>query len=325
MLVLLALLGLACPARADELRNIKVGQPVPPFALNTLAGRTLESAALRDKVLVLVYLSAEQKSSERALTIADALGKELRNEDVVIASMTADVTRVAHFRGQRDRLNIHRPLGLDVGRRVYGDLGLIVVPTTIVVDREGRLARVISSCKSDYEHVLRSYILHTLGKLDDAELASTLAAERYDRDRPAERIARRRAAARVLRKKGLLGDAENELIAALEINPTDTECTLDLAALRIDMEQFDEAGRLVEQARATDPDHRRAKLLRGIVLYHQDRLDDAQTLLAESLLLNSNPVRTHYYLGLIAERRGDQASAIRHFKESLDRLLREHD
>ncbi|MHC4908965.1 MAG: hypothetical protein ACYTF9_04510, partial [Planctomycetota bacterium] len=68
MLVLLALLGLACPARADELRNIKVGQPVPPFALNTLAGRTLESAALRDKVLVLVYLSAEQKSSERALT-----------------------------------------------------------------------------------------------------------------------------------------------------------------------------------------------------------------------------------------------------------------
>jgi peroxiredoxin len=324
MAVLLATLGLAAAARGDELRNVKVGQPVPPFGVTTVSGEKLQSSDLRGKVLVLVYLSAEQQSSERALKIADVVGRELRDQELVVAYMTADVTRVAFFRAQRDRLNIHRPLGLDVGRRVYGELGLIVLPTTIVVDGEGRLARVISSCKSDYEHVLRSYVRHTLGLIDDGELAEALSTTQILRNQPADRIARRRAAARLLREKGLVRDAENELRAALEIDAEHADTLLDLASLHIDTERFEEAGRVVEQVRTGDPEHRRGKLLYGIVLYHQGRLDEAEPLLEETLLLNPDPVRTHYYLGLIAERRGDQSAAIVHFKESLKRLLREH-
>ena len=33
--------------------------------------------------------------------------------------------------------------------------------------------RVISSCRPDYEHVLRSSVRHTLGLIDDEELAGT--------------------------------------------------------------------------------------------------------------------------------------------------------
>ena len=42
---------------------------------------------------------------------------------------------------------------------------------------------------------------------------------------------------------------------------------------------------------------------------------------SELLLLNPDPVYTHYYLGLIRERQGDAAQAAVHFKEALARVL----
>jgi peroxiredoxin/Tfp pilus assembly protein PilF len=320
MIALLLALASA-PARADELRNVKVGQAVPPFAVRALSGGELRSAALRGKVVVLVYVSAEQTSSEAALEEAVTVGRELRHPDLEVVAMTADAARVDFFRAQRDRLGIHHEFGLDVGREVYGALGLIVVPTTIVIDREGRLAHVISSHKSDYEHVLRSYIRHALGLIDEAGLASELATAGAERNPPRERIARHRAAARLLREGGLLADAEKELAAALEIDRDDGETQLDLASLRMAPGRLDEAETLVASVTAAGGHHRRVQLLTGILLYHRDQLEKARSALEQALLLNPDPVLTHYYLGLIDERLGNDKAAIEHFKESLSRLL----
>jgi tetratricopeptide (TPR) repeat protein len=321
---LLALALCVAPVRADELRNVKIGQPVPPFVVPALSGQTLKSSELRGKVLVVVYVAAEQKSSEAALSKADAIARALDDQELAVVSLTADVTRVAFFRSMRDRLSIHHPMGLDVGREVYGALGLVVLPTTIVVDREGRLVRVISSYKSDYEHVLGSYVRHALGLIDDDELEEELTTRTYQRNRASDRIARRRASARLLRESGLDRDAENELRAALEIDPAHADTRLDLAMLYVDDERLEEAGTLAAAVLKDDPGHRRGKLVLGIVHYHRGRLDEAEALLREALLLNPDPIRTHYYLGLISEQRGDQSAAITHFKEALGRLLRRH-
>jgi peroxiredoxin len=311
----------ATATQADQVRNVRVGEKVPPFIVRTLSGKELRSEDFRDKVMVLVYLSAEQRSSETALRDAKDVARDLRRSDLAVVTMTADVTRTDYFRALRDRIGVHHPLGLDVGREVYGSLGLIVVPTTIIVDREGRLAHVIASRKSDHPYVLRAHLRHALGLIDDEELARELTTQGVERDPPRERIARHRAAARLLREGDLLADAEKELQAALAIDAADVDTQLDLASLRLAQGRVDEAAQLVEKVAAAAPSHRRARLMTGIVLYHRDRLDEAQRVLEEALLLNPDPILTHYYLGLIHERRGDESAAIRHFKESLSRLL----
>ncbi len=318
----LAVLVLVSAAAADELRNVKVGQDVPPFTVPTLAGDELKSSELHGKVVVLVYVAAEQQSSERAVQAASALGRELRNQDLKVIFLTADATQVGFFRQQRDRLGIHEPLGLDAGREVYGALGVFVLPTTIIIDRDDRLALVMSSYKSDYEHVLGAHVQHALGLIDDAELEKQLSFKQFQHGLP-EKVARHRAAARLLRENGLLPDAENELRAALELDAENTDALLDLAALLTEQKRLDEAEVLVAKVSAVDPGNRRLKLESGIILYRQGRFDDAERLLGEALLLNPDPVRTHYYLGLIKEHQGDQSAAIMHFKEALKRLLKE--
>ncbi len=311
----------ASGARADNLRNVKPGQMIPSFSLATLSGGRIGSDDLEGKVVILVFLSAEQHSSEQAALSAQTVFRELRRDDLALVYVTADVARAPYFRQLRDRTGQHGPLGLDFGRELYGALGLIVLPTTVVIDRQGRLAHVISVYKSDYEHVLRAYARHALGLIDDDRLRRDLETPTVARDRLRDRIALHRAAAGVLRKSGLPADAENELRTALAIDPDDAATRLDLASLLIETGRVKDAAVIVSAVLQQNPDHRRGTLLHGVVLYYDGDLARAEEVLTQALVLNPDPVYTHYYLGLIYEKTGDSTRALEHYREALSRLL----
>jgi tetratricopeptide (TPR) repeat protein len=306
---------------ADELRNVKPGDQVPDFQLPTMAGETIGRADLGGQAVILVFLSGQQRSSESAAATAFAVYRALGHDDLALVFVTADTAHTAYFRRLRDETNQHEPLGLDFERALYGKLGLIVLPTTILVDKEWKLAHVISSYKSDYEHVLASYARHTLGLIDDDQLQRELETESFRRDRPADRIARHRAAAQILWKSGMLADVENELRAALDIDPHHADARLDLAALYLARGQVTEAGAIVDDVLVANPYHRRGRLVYGVALYRADKLEEAELALREALVLNPDPAQTHYYLGLIYEKKGDTAKALEHYRESLARLM----
>jgi peroxiredoxin len=268
-----------CPAaRADGLRNVKPGEDVPDFQLPTMAGEPIGRAELEGKAVILVFLSAQQRSSESAAASAAAVHRALHRDDLALVFVTADTAHTAYFRQHRDKTDQHEPLGLDFERQLYGALGLIVLPTTILIDREWRLAHVISSFKSDYEHVLMSHAQHVLGAIDDDQLRRQLETESFHRDRPADRIARHRAAARILWKSGMLADVENELRAALDIDPDHADARLDLASLYLATGQVEEAGRIVASVLEANPYHRRGKLMNGVVLFEHYRQSLARLL-----------------------------------------------
>ncbi|MHC4419174.1 MAG: TlpA disulfide reductase family protein [Planctomycetota bacterium] len=318
---LAAVFLLGSPVRADELRNAKLGDRIPDLQLPTISGGRISRADLEGKVVILVFLSAKQRSSESAAASASAVYRDLQRDDLALLFVTADTAHTAYFREHRDQTNQHEPLGLDFERALYGHLGLIVLPTTIVIDKEWKLARVISSYKSDYEHVLTTYAQHTLGLLDDDQLNRQLEAEAFRRDRPSDKIARHRAAARILWRSGMLADVENELRAALDIDPRHADTRLDLAALCLARGQVAEAGEIVDDVLTANPRHRRGKLMNGVVLYRADKLDEAEAALREALVLNPDPAQTHYYLGLVYEKKGDTARALEHYRQSLVRLM----
>jgi tetratricopeptide (TPR) repeat protein len=337
--ILLAILMIASTAHADDLRVVKRGQSIPQYSLPTLAGQTMTNAP-HGEASIIVYVSAEQTSSERAASEAQEMVRNLRRNDLHLQFVTADTARSTYFRTMRERSGIRAPLGLDFDRSLYGGVGLIVLPTTIVIDREGRLAHVIAGYKPDYPHVLEAYARHALGLIDAEELERQLTTRTFHRDSPANRAARHRAAASLLRERGLRADAERELRTAIEIDPDLFDAHLDLCSLLIAefrtsvppgegpgvrAQQLNEAEGIVTHVLQRDPANRRAKLHRGIVLYHAGQLDEAEAALTEALLLNPDPARTHYYLGLGHEKKGDTARALHHYRQALGRLLDERE
>jgi len=314
----------AYEARPDQVRKVALGAPMPAFSLTTLDGETLFSSSLEGQVVVLVYLAAGQRNSEKAVEEADEVLNRLNlmeAGDVRLLFVTADA-------GQRDQLaaflkeaDIERTLAFDEQRTLYGELGLVVFPTTLLIDRAGRLAHVISTRRTSYSYVLDAYVRHTLGLLDDDGLREQLSAHNVGLASPESIAARHKAVARLLLDKGLTDGARRELEKALELDPDNAQIRLDLADLFLNSQALDECLEIVDAVLLEDPDHRRALLLRGIALFENGQLEEARSVLESALVLNPDPVRAYYYLGRVYEERGELSTAIQRYREALERTL----
>ena len=71
------------------------------------------------------------------------------------------------------------------------------------------------------------------------------------------------------------------------------------------------------------PDHRRARQIKGVILFYREKFDESKVMLEEALALNPNPELAHYYLGRICEKQGDQPGAMAHYREALRRFIHE--
>jgi tetratricopeptide (TPR) repeat protein len=249
--------------------------------------------------------------------------KEYAADKVRLVHVTADVVQKAYFERFRQDRGVDAPLAFDADRSLYGQLGLIVFPTTIVVNAEGKLAHVISLRGPDYAHTLDAYLRHTLGKIDDAQLDAELKSRPTSQGSPKSLASAHRATARLMRDKGRLDAAREELTKAREQDPENADILLDLADLDLATEKLDEADQLVQSVLAGHPDHRRAKQIKGICLYRQNKLTEAEAALLEALSLNPDPARIHFYLGKIYEQQGQAAKALEHYRDAAAHLLHE--
>jgi len=314
---------LALPSHADDLRNVKKGSPVPAYRMSTIDGSVVASESLREKVVVLVCLSAEQRRSEQAAIESFSTWQDLDDPRVRLVHITADIIQKSYFENFRQEHGLTVPLAFDVERSFFGRLGLIVLPTTIIIDAKGNLSHVIALHSSSYDQKLEAYIEHTLGDLSDEELEERLAADISSRKTPRGQASAHRALARSMRGKGMLDAARAELLKAREQDPENHEVVLDLADLDIMMGDLDKADRLIDLVLKSQPNHRRAQLLKGVSLFQSDRHEEAEAVLNEALKLNPNPERVHYYLARICEADGRTQEALDHYHEALRIYLQE--
>lgn len=310
-------------ARPDRLRNIEFGQPLPTFQRAGLDGETVDFRAEPDTVLLLVYLSAQQTQSEKAMASAHTVVTNIGSPNLRVIYMTADTSQLGYFRNLRTETQADEPLALDEGHQIYGQLGLIVFPTTVVSSLEGNLLHVISGWMRDYEYRLEAYCRHALGELDDAALAQQLDQSPQAKDEARARADRHRSAAAILRSKGLLPDAARELESAIAADASSAAAVVDLADVLVAQGRLDEAEQRLDALLAQHPDVRGVQLIQGIIHMKRGQVEEAEAVLQKALLLNPDPTRPHYYLGQLYEQKGKHKLAMEHYRDALKRVLKE--
>ncbi len=317
--IALAIAGVGVAAGGDDLRNLKHGEPFPAYKLTAIDGSTVDNESRSGFVTVIVCLSAEQKNSELAALASIQVVKELGSDQVKMVHLTCDVEQKAYFEKYRAEHAITAPLAFDAERSLYGKLGLIAFPTTIVVNKEGKLDSAIFLFGNDYKSSLDAHLRHALGQLDDKGLTAALAA-RPKEGTSKSAAAAHRSLAKMMRERGDLAGAIGELNTALKKEPANTEIMLDLAELSISSGDLDRAEALLKDVKPESP---RWKLLQGMSLFRRGKLDEAQSLLEEALKLKSNPDVTRYYLGRVLEQKGEKDKALELYREALKHMLHE--
>jgi tetratricopeptide (TPR) repeat protein len=310
-------------AAAEPLRDLAPGDKLPDYRLTTMTGNTVDSTHSNGKAVVMIYIVARQPGSQQAATDANLVFQNFNDLPIELLFVTANTNQQSYFEQFWKDNEIHAPLAYDSGRKLYAQLGLIAFPSTVIVDKDGKLTHSLSTYSTNYPHVLEGYIRHTLGQIDDDGLEEHLKSRPSPKTTAKDLAMRHRATARHMLEKGFSETAESELLKAKGIDPDNIDVRLDLADLFLKSGRIGEADSYVNETLEMDADHRRAKLMKGIVLYRQNRLDESRSVLTDTLILNPDPARTHYYLGLVYEALGNKDQAIEHYRQSLERLLNE--
>lgn len=118
-----------------------VGQPAPDFRLKTLDGKDIQLSAMRGEVVVLDFFATWCGPCVQAMPEVDALAEEFaqRGVKLVAVNMQEDAASV---KGLMERLKLEPTVALDIDGATAEKYSVTAIPQTVVIDREGKVARL---------------------------------------------------------------------------------------------------------------------------------------------------------------------------------------
>ncbi len=135
-----------------------------------------------------------------------------------------------------------------------------------------------------------------------------------------------RSAGDLCEKEAIRISAEDSLDNAIEglrervkSDPSLVECRVRLGFLLLKIGSNDEAMKEFKEALQRMPRSYSAKTGKGIALAQKGDLKGAEIILKDALILNPDPVKVHYELGLIYERMGNLEKALSEYREGINK------
>jgi len=324
--VLFASLLVLSIVQAQQVQEVKVGDKIPLFTLPDLTGKNFSYQPGQDRVLIITFLKADQNHSERVLEDIKTNFSQLRRQeqllDLVAVSLEAESK--SYFQTRLKELKLNIPLLFDTEFKLWGKLGVIATPTTIVVDKKGIMSWKKAGYGYDFATVLRDQLSLALGQIDTYQITKSKQVETLVNNTAQARATRHQKTAKLLSDKGRDELAINELRKAQELLPESSEVLLELGRLLCRNSQNKEALAVVEKI-ITDKKVELAqiKMLTGWAQRQLGDLSLAEKLLNESLQLNPKSARSLFELGKIYQARKEPDKALQTYYRALSVIFKE--
>jgi thiol-disulfide isomerase/thioredoxin len=136
----IALLGLLALGTAASAAPLKIGDPVPHFSLQTLDGKTLDSASLKGKVVLLDFWATWCGPCRQAMPELKSLLQKNSGKPLVVVSVSADQDMKAPAEFARANGMTWMQAWDGTGKVIGGVFGVSGLPSYVVIDADGRIA-----------------------------------------------------------------------------------------------------------------------------------------------------------------------------------------
>lgn len=148
-----------------------VGAPAPDFVLPALRGGNLRLSEYRGQVVALTFWSSRCSSCAQQLAELSELQATYGSAGLITLAVSVD-SDLPHAREFAQQLlaggHVKLPLLIDAERAVGRVYGIDRLPTTVLIDRGGRVRQLIR----DYRRTDNSYISQLRALLDDSGSAA---------------------------------------------------------------------------------------------------------------------------------------------------------
>jgi len=305
------------------LRNVNIGDEAPNFVLQDTNGREFSLTSLKGKIVIIVFWRAEQKRCLEALATLQSIYVNFKEQGVEVLALSSDDGGLELISKIKREKQLTFPMLYDSEEKAYGDYGVIVTPSTIIIDKKGKLNYYYPSYRDDFSRQISGRLEVLLGKRTLEELQAKLQPVKRPQLSEAEKKARRylKAGNRLL-EKGMTRSAMRQYQKAVQEKPDLFEAHLRLGDIYIQQEKAQEAVAEFTQAIKLKPNSDEAHAGLGDALFFQGQRQKAVEMLQIALKLNPKLARAHYRLGRIYEEQKQIEDALREYKIALKILLK---
>jgi len=300
---LLAVLTLAVAAEARF--QLQRGDLAPPIGLTDTAGRPVAASGPTPSILLFVHDG--QPRSAQLLAALATLGEAVRGARVVV---------VASPRGPLPVLpaGFSAVLAADGDGATFKAYGVVMTPTTVVVDPQGKVVVVIANQPENFSARLGAALAAAAGNPFDEALLS-------GGEAPAVAAAHDHLAdARALAGEGKIEAALAAATAAVAADPSEVVARQLMGDLQLATGDAAAARATFEQILRDHPHLPAAEIGLGQALLATGGSERAVEILRQATRTNPNPVRAHYALGRFYEGQQRWDEAVAEYRAALVKL-----
>ena len=132
-----------------------VGKPAPDFHLDMLDGSKFNLADYKNTVLVLDFWASWCGPCLQVMPQVDKVADEFAGEGVKLVAINLEETP-EQVKAALARLGLDMPVALDRNGRVAERYGASSIPQTVVIGRDGNVARLFVGASARFDEQLRT-------------------------------------------------------------------------------------------------------------------------------------------------------------------------
>lgn len=300
----------------------------PGFALPMLTSPT-ETMDLQkvNRPTILIFGEPYNQQTLESLVklkgIVDTIGLTEADLGVfLIISHTPDQQQMAQLH-EEDKISVE--ILLDKNLKVFGDYGITVLPSTIVIDKQNGIDLALSGVPLSFADMVEDAILLATERITRQQFESSRSAAQQTivQQESVKRAHRLASLARQLARRDYTKLALKRYNEALELDNTYTEARIGVVRCLIKLNLLPDAVEELQKILRNNAEDVEANLVMSQIEIIQggDGITEGKLRLRQILAVNPDNPEANYLMGMACEAQGENDHALNYYKKAAKRLL----
>ncbi|MBK5275497.1 MAG: redoxin domain-containing protein [Desulfuromonadales bacterium] len=301
---------------AATLQQLHAGMEAPDFSLKQISGESKTFADLKgEKLTVLIFWSTWDTKSEKALARMQKLFQMYREQGFSVVAINANGQNISdaellQIRATADRLKLSFPILIDQGLGYFHDVGVIALPTTIIVDKDRLIKYEMSGYPLVGSEEMADFITDSL----EGKKLAVVAKKGYQPNKNALRLFNM---GRNTLKSGRMADtAEMWFVKAIEADPKFVLPHISLGIFYMGKGDTAAAKTQFKEALAKEPENVIALCESALLMFNDGKFDEGRSVLEGALKIDEYYTPCFYYSGFAYGKQGRMDEALKMFDEA---------
>ncbi|MBU0484578.1 MAG: redoxin family protein [Proteobacteria bacterium] len=313
-------------ANSFPFRAVNPGDPLPTVTLTEYkSSQQMTLEQLRNNNAMLVFWGADiptkKKRSIDTLKVIKKLSPFLKDKKIQLLSIDIQNDGPEVIDEVLAAAEFSMPVYLDPDRKAYGELGIFVMPSIMLVDLQGKVVAGMGYSR-DLPKRLKGEIEVMLGEKTRAQVEEELRPQMVEKSKEEKDAKRHMHMGLTMIQRGQPDAAIIEFNKAVEFEPNMSEAHEQLGCLYIDIDKIDLAKESLAKSLKLNPDSLDGQICRARVKAKEGNPGEAIDDLKFLMLRSSRDANLHYILATLLEEQKQIDDAAKEYRSAYELLFK---